>query len=334
MRATRRLGFTLVELLVVIAIIGILIALLLPAVQAAREAARRSQCTNNGKQIGLAMHNYHDTHKMFPPGVVNCGAWAKTNYYGGVKNTSGFVLLLPYIEQQSLYDKLDFRFAMGEGYVAPNTAADVVVPSVNAPYLTTRISVYECPSARNMGELQAYNTTYSNYLTVPAGGHRTNWVLSSGQLTEGSAPLAGSDIRQGAFGPQKGVTFAGMRDGSSNSLAAGEAIGNIPRVCGSIYWGPVALFGNNTNIFGRVTSQSATTPINWIWSDHMNFAINTFVQAPAHQCRTASVFSSDHPGGANFVLCDGSVRFLGQTLDYLTLCRLAYIRDTEPVTVP
>ncbi len=66
----------------------------------------------------------------------------------------------------------------------------------------------------------------------------------------------------------------------------------------------------------------------------MNCAINTFVQAPAHQCRAPWVFSSDHPGGANFVLCDGSVRFLGQTLDYLTLCRLAYIRDTEPVTVP
>ena len=113
---TRR-GFTLVELLVVIAIIGILIALLLPAVQAAREAARRSQCTNNMKQLGVALHNYHDTHKVFPPGGLDyghAGTGPHPSLPGGVepanklvKNMNGLVLLLPYIEQQSLYDQYD-----------------------------------------------------------------------------------------------------------------------------------------------------------------------------------------------------------------------------------
>ena len=112
MKALWRRGFTLVELLVVIAIIGILIALLLPAVQAAREAARRSQCTNNMKQLGLALHNYHDTHLVFPPAGLDYGL-AMT---GGteppgktVKNMNGLVLLLPYLEQQPLFDKFDCR---------------------------------------------------------------------------------------------------------------------------------------------------------------------------------------------------------------------------------
>ena len=104
-----RKAFTLVELLVVIAIIGILIALLLPAVQAAREAARRSQCTNNLKQIGIALHNYHDTFKVFPPG----GLWY-TNSTGNanwVRNRGSMLLhILPFVEQQSLYDAFDFTF--------------------------------------------------------------------------------------------------------------------------------------------------------------------------------------------------------------------------------
>ncbi len=114
-----RLGFTLVELLVVIAIIGILIALLLPAVQAAREAARRSQCTNNMKQLGLALHNYHDTHQVFPPGGLEYGcSSAGPNYEQPgklVKNLNGLVLLLPYLEQMPLYDKYDCRQAACAG---------------------------------------------------------------------------------------------------------------------------------------------------------------------------------------------------------------------------
>ena len=116
MKVVKRLGFTLVELLVVIAIIGILIALLLPAVQAAREAARRSQCTNNMKQLGVAIHNYHDTHKVFPPAGLDYG-WAgdaNTSYSRAPSsspvnrfNISGWVMVLPYLEQSALHDQYD-----------------------------------------------------------------------------------------------------------------------------------------------------------------------------------------------------------------------------------
>lgn len=338
MRNPRRRGFTLVELLVVIAIIGILIALLLPAIQAAREAARRSQCANNGKQIGLALQNYCSTHGVLPPGVLNSGALAKTNYVGGVKNTPGWALILPFIEQQALWDNLDFSYAFGRGYNpgVGNGPGDIVNADVNAPYLAVRIETYECPSARNKGEFKAYNTTYENYYTNPQGGYRTNWFFSGGHFNETSGPFVNqtSDIRQGMFGAQQGCSMAQVRDGLSNSIAVGEALYNVPEACGGIHWGPFAMFGLYTHMFGRASSASATSPITYGWTDVMNFTINTSVQAPAYTCRTAWVFSSDHPGGVHFVFGDASVRFVPQTIDYLLLCRLAYIHDGDPVQMP
>src|SRR5688500_11603163 len=118
-RVDRRRAFTLVELLVVIAIIGILVALLLPAVQAAREAARRMQCSNNLKQIALGMQNYHDTYKTFPPGRMGCDGSGPGNCTGGPDiiraGTSGFVCLLPFVEQRQLYDGMSFE----QGWIWP-----------------------------------------------------------------------------------------------------------------------------------------------------------------------------------------------------------------------
>lgn len=331
-------GFTLVELLVVITIIGILIALLLPAVQAAREAARRGQCSNNGRQLGLGLQNYSSAHGVFPPGVMNCGALAKANYSGGVKNTPGWALVLPFIEQQGLWDKLDFRYAFGRGYdpATGNASSDIVNADVNAPYLAVRISAFECPSARNAGEFKPYNTTYEVYYTNPQGGYRTNWVFSSGHFRENDAPYQNnlSDIRQGMFGGQQGCTLAQVRDGTSNCIALGETLYNVPEACGSIHWGPFAMFGLYTHQFGRVSSANASGSIAYAWTDVMNCTINTKLQAPAHQCRAPWVFSGDHPGGVNMVLGDASVRFVAQTLDYRTLCRLAYIHDGEVMDAP
>ena len=137
----RKRAFTLVELLVVIAIIGILVALLLPAIQAAREAARRSQCQNNVKQLGVALHNYHDTNKVFPPGGIDYG-WS-SNMAGSaepanklVKNLNGLALLLPYLEQQSLYSQMDFTQCVSHAGPAPQTQTKFF--PVRAPSPVTR----------------------------------------------------------------------------------------------------------------------------------------------------------------------------------------------------
>ncbi len=139
----RRKAFTLIELLVVIAIIAILVALLLPAVQQAREAARRTQCKNNLKQWGLALHNYHDTHNTMPPALNNSGRYQSATFYSGtnrVQNTTGFVMLLPYIEQASAYAQYDFNQtgSLSNPYgqqIAGNTAANpnVAITSMALP---------------------------------------------------------------------------------------------------------------------------------------------------------------------------------------------------------
>ncbi len=200
-----RKGFTLVELLVVIAIIGILIALLLPAVQAAREAARRSQCSNNLKQIGLALHNYHDVHKVFPPALLNPGyATASTpaNWVvPGVLNTPGWNLLLPFIEQQALANSMNFKVCFNRAN--PNGIPVIGSDTINAPYMANRLPVLECPSAPTLGEkFEPARNSAPYYLAPPNGVHRTNYFLSSGEFVDVHGPyhVYNADIRQGVFG--------------------------------------------------------------------------------------------------------------------------------------
>jgi len=163
-------GFTLVELLVVIAIIGILIALLLPAVQAAREAARRSQCVNNLKQIGLAAQNYHDTHRVFPPAGLNYGALGAvpTVMPNNIMNTSGFVLMLPFLEQQPLYSRYNQNASASDsiynGAKAGSTIAGTPTGG-NDAIAATQLPAFLCPSddgQRVMGTGGAYGITTSS----------------------------------------------------------------------------------------------------------------------------------------------------------------------------
>lgn len=257
-KRNRSLGFTLVELLVVIAIIGILVALLLPAIQAAREAARRAQCTNNLKQLGVALQNYHDTYGTFPPEFVG--------QQTGNGNWGANVLIMPFLEQGSLYEQLN-----PNGGVLPTLASQ--------PLLANENRAFRCPSDPG-GHT---NPNVSNYGT-------SNYLIS-----ESIGNLLAQD--KGQPGGAKAVRLAQVVDGTSNTFLYGErALSEQPfRSCGSIWAGRV---GSNFS-----SSFRAVWPPNTPWAGHVT-------------SRWAA--TSMHPGGVNFVLCDGSVRFVVETIDCYT----------------
>lgn len=357
MRKQKRLGFTLVELLVVIAIIGILVALLLPAVQAAREAARRMQCGNNLKQSGLAVHNYHDTFKVFPPALINSGrcddggAPLCANTYflptsastaGNIRNHTGWMMLLPFYEQSPLHDSIDFNIPSN---MSNSHAMGTVGPGdlFNSAYTSQRLSMLECPSHPQAGENSTNAAGNAADAYTRRNAKRTSYLFSTGVFTDYNRPfhVFSGDIRQGAFGNNGAAKIADITDGTANSLAIGEAVGG--RFKTSPHYGPWGLTGVHTSIHGRIvtiatntiTIETSTASANqWVnWTINAVWHNNT--PTPDAQGRSyAWVFGSLHPGGAQFAMCDGSTQFLSETIDYLTLCKLAYIHDGQPVTVP
>lgn len=154
-----RTGFTLVELLVVIAIIGVLVGLLLPAVQQAREAARRMSCSNNLKQMGLAAHNYHDTFNVLMPALQNSGRYNNESYHlntaGGVKNTTGWAMMLPFLEQSAIHD--NFNFDVSTSTSSPYDIPLVGDSTLNSELYSTRVATFECPSHPQAGERSSYD---------------------------------------------------------------------------------------------------------------------------------------------------------------------------------
>lgn len=185
----KRRGFTLIELLVVIAIIAILIALLLPAVQMAREAARRTQCRNNLKQLGLALHNYHDTHTTFPPGLIA----ANDNFRDGMH--SGLAMLLPQLEQSAVYNQLDFNVSWRD--------------PVNAAATSAHISAFRCPSSiGGLPQNGGFDLPVTDY--VFSKGTRA-WLCLNGETS-------------GMFDINSRVRARDVTDGLSNTFAMGEAM--------------------------------------------------------------------------------------------------------------
>jgi len=323
-----------VELLVVIAIIGILIALLLPAVQAAREAARRSQCTNNLKQIGLALHNYHDAHKVFPPGGLDYG-WSGG---GGaepaqklIKNLNGLALLLPFLEQAPLYQKMDFRQCMSHVGPAPQTQGNIVpstrpmagdaVTSGNAAALSQRIQAFLCPSDTSDPLLPA-DGVYAIKNGSGIRGAKTNYDLSayaSDYWTFNDWATTSYSVRR-MFGENSDTSAAHVRDGTSNTVAVCETTrwvaNGSPPAWGYRGWVMIgADIGSGVNVW--------TIPPTWTWVSPQTPIVG--------RLRTWGTVGGLHPGGANVALADGAVKFVSETTDLVILTAVATMAGGESV---
>jgi prepilin-type N-terminal cleavage/methylation domain-containing protein len=303
-----RRGFTLIELLVVIAIIAILIALLLPAVQQAREAARRSQCRNNLKQIGLALHNYHDTFSVFPYGEMN-GAGVITGV--PTRNQNGLVMLLPYIDQATLYNTFNFNQTFGK---FNNAAAVNTLVSPNLEAKTTKMAAYMCPSDAGT----PFINDDARYYGCGASG--ISWKSSYGLSVNQThlQPLwtnIGRTVRP-AFGGNSNANMRDFSDGTSNTVLVCETVFECSS--GRISpWACVQHAGTGVNLAAGRINRWALGP------------------APANLPIAGTLLtysqnaSSAHTGGCHALLGDGGVRFVSENTNAQTLINLAYIADGQ-----
>ena len=317
-RNVRRGAFTLVELLVVIAIIGILIALLLPAVQAAREAARRSQCSNNLKQIGLGFHNYHDTFKALP-----------ALYYflqSGSCGHAALNMILPFIEQNAIYDRLNLE---GTGWVY-----------ADGTFRTDVIATYQCPSdpgktdflfivsppyplgkadyAPNIGT-QCDN--HENCVTLDAGYHpnRPSWGYV--------APKPNA-----IFSPDSATTIGDILDGTSNVALVGEVLGGVGNDARGMWIGAATDIG----FYRHDRTPNTSVPDNLRGPSYAHCVLGEY--PPCAHLSSANLFHqwhmasrSEHPGGVQVALCDGSVRFVSETVNLFTWQHLGRPQDRVPL---
>jgi prepilin-type N-terminal cleavage/methylation domain-containing protein len=297
-----RRAFTLIELLVVIAIIAILIALLLPAVQQAREAARRSQCRNNIKQIGLALHNYHDTFTVFPYAEMSGSSLAPG---AAARNQNGLVMLLPYIDQTPLYNTFNFSQPFGK-YNATSAPVNVIV-APNLAAKTTKIAVYQCPSDAGESFINDDGTYYGCGTTGVS--HKSSYGLSvNGTHLLPAWSAYGATVRT-AFGGNSNSNLRDLRDGATNTVLVCETVFdcNSGRVSP---WACVQHAGTGVNLTGgRINRFMPTIPGRLI--DYNQNA------------------SSAHVGGCHVLLGDGAVRFVSENTNGQTLINLAYIADGQ-----
>jgi prepilin-type N-terminal cleavage/methylation domain-containing protein len=320
----RRRGFTLIELLVVIAIIAVLIALLLPAVQQAREAARRSQCKNNMKQLGLALHNYHDTFSVFPASGYAVGPGASDSMTGGStpaiarqSNTSGFVMLLPQLEQGSMYNAWSFNDAASLSYNGATHSASTVLgnPDVNAPISTKAMQVLTCPSDNG----SPYYTGKDQYYAIStnnAGGYRTNYEFSVHYgiyndphywqcvLQPSQRPLFGFDTASG---------IRDVTDGTSNTAAMIEQ--TREKYNGSLGGWSYRCWVN------------IGVDLSWVKINSWDYAPGSGAQYKPGRLGQWASAGSLHTGGCHVLLADGAVRFVSENIDTTTRQRMSTMSD-------
>ncbi|MCA9033732.1 MAG: DUF1559 domain-containing protein [Planctomycetaceae bacterium] len=320
MKARQKRGFTLIELLVVIAIIAILIALLLPAVQQAREAARRTQCKNNLKQWGLALHNYHDVYNSFP-----IGAMGLNNSGTNPVNNFGFhVRLLPYIEQTGMYQAFNFN----------KHYDDKVVNGTFSNYTLKeqRFPLQFCPSARTADQTntEGSGATAHTYTTIHyygvAGAKGPRPAPASGNYSHVGNTTSdhGGFAQNGLLVRNKHLKFRDVTDGTSNTMAMGEISSENYAGWNKSYraWTQGASNANGNGASYAV--KNVTFPIS---------KTSGYVGGNATRLFNDVRFGSQHTGGAQFAMGDGTVRFVSENIDFGLYQSLASIGGGEVATL-
>lgn len=319
----RRSGFTLIELLVVIAIIAVLIALLLPAVQQAREAARRTQCKNNIKQVALALHNYHDSTQVMPPGAVNPG----THVQAGLPYTSTCVtncrnitfvhLILPYMDQQGLWKKLDFTVPMGQAQRSGGG------PATNQGAKFNRISAMNCPSDEIY--LDPMNIAGSAHYALTNGYRASYWWPGRDRLEDRNVMYTGdASAIKAMFGINGACKLTDVKDGTSNTMMLCET----PFRKNSTNYGPFWNQWNYTSGIefkgeaGRLINSKCGCPN----TCNANPSLN--VEKPTG-CPLAWGPGSAHTGGMHVGMADGAVRFINTSILYSLAQGMVTIKNRE-----
>jgi prepilin-type N-terminal cleavage/methylation domain-containing protein/prepilin-type processing-associated H-X9-DG protein len=344
MLPSRRHGFTLIELLVVIAIIAVLIALLLPAVQSAREAARRTQCVNNLKQIGIGFHNYHSVNNVLPPGQLEGNDWA---------DWSAHTMMLAYLEQTQVYNAINFTgYGYGVNPAQPGSAHNSTAQRV-------KINIFLCPSdIDRLTSLEGHN----NY-TACSGSSPD----SAAQLGSFNGPFIGPDPNNNSSRNAQTFGFRDILDGTSQTAAFSEKVkgldnnaldpikpystvfdaadpGPAGRSVPLVYYASCRAVNPLTGT--PETGQGFTTSPNGVgctW--HVGYPPQTrytHVMPPntwscdygngGASIRGAHTASSRHPGGVNVLFCDGSVRFIKDTVGIQTWWALGTIANNEVIS--
>ena len=348
-RSSRSSGFTLVELLVVIAIIGVLVGLLLPAVQSAREAARRSSCSNNLKQIGLAVQNFHDTKNRFPEGRVRSG-WKNTAAAWNTENISWMARILPFMEESTIHSQIDFELSPGWG-------------GSNAVVMTNTIKTYRCPSDGGKGRVKwrdptgvmrtggAPNNTrfgfgQTNYLA--SGGDSFQLGTSAGHNLTSGVVMSHDTGTAGPPGKNPGsIGMADCTDGTSKTVFASEVVIGQPYLAVNstlrTFAGIASASPTNNGCATSGAPGTATrNQIGASWfegyfAQHIAFSALMTPNSKLYDCTANSndmafASRSKHPGLVQCVAVDGSVHAVNDQIDWVLWRNLGNPSDGNPAS--